>query len=720
MMSRPELPDRSWAAFIAPESIALVGASERITGVSFTNRFLANNRQLGYSGDIHLVNPARETIFGQRCLPDLSALAESPAAVIVNVPAVRVQGVVDEAIEVGARAVMVHSGGFAEAGPGGAQLQDQIVQACARAGIGLIGPNCLGVVSVVGSASLYGSPLPRTLERGPVCAITQSGSVASSFLSLGAEYGMSFLASTGNEAVTTMEDLLERAVGDDETRVIVLFLETVRQPERFMRAALRAAEVGKPIVALKVGRTSQGGKVSRGHTGATAGSGEVYRQAFAHCGVLEVEDFDELEQTVRLLLRIRMRPCGGRVAILGTSGGKLAAVTDTAVELGIPIPSLADSTVQRIQEVLSLPPAIEPQNPLDVGIGFRSKRPYGERFQECMKAMAADDSVDLVAVMQDLSSDENRRSLNDEIVEAAALEATRLHKPVVIFSAHAVGASPALVARASQPGVPVLTGGRASLRAIQHLTRPRPSGPADRVAAVAGNDLPVHLDGSQSGPFSQVQAFALLAAHGLPVVSLRPVASDDEAAEALRELGGPVVMKVDSPAVIHKSDVGGVLLNITDEEAARAAFKALSDIPVGGADEKPRVVVCPQLDAGWELYAGAKWDDTFGPVIAFGLGGRLVEFLSRTALAVAPTTRDQIVDLIDRSGLLPLIRGYRGGPEADLEALVNTLLQLSRLATAFGDRLEAIDLNPIIINPQHPGGAIVDARILLIEESANE
>lgn len=715
-MIRPNLENHSWAAFAAPESIALVGASEKITGVSFTNRFLANNRQLGYRGDIHLVNPARETIFGQPCLPELSALDEPPAAVIVNVPAVKVQGIVDEAIAVGARAIMVHSGGFAEAGPQGLRLQEQMAQSCARAGIGLIGPNCLGLVSVVGSTSLYGSPLPSTLQPGPLCAITQSGSVASTFLGLGGEYGMSFLASTGNESVTTMEDLLERAVEDDQSRVIVLFLETVRQPERFRRAALRAAEVGKKIVVLKVGRTSQGGKVSRGHTGATAGSGDVYRQAFAQFGALEVEDFDELEQTVRLLLRLRQKPGGDRVAILGTSGGKLAAVTDTAVELGIELSPLTDPTLARIRDALNLPDGVEPQNPLDVGIGFRSKRPYGERFQECLKAVASDSSVDLVAVMQDLSSDDRQRSLNDEIVEAVADEAQRLAKPVVLFSCHAVGASPELVARASELGLPVMTGARASLRAIRHLTRP-PAVPPSRVDPAPAPLTDTAKNRSlPGGALPQPRVFDLLASHGLPVVSLRPVASAQEAVDAVRDLGAPVVMKLDSPTVIHKSDVGGVVLDISDEEGARAAFKALQNVPAGGAER--RVVVSPQLGAGLELFAGATWDDTFGPVIAFGLGGRLVEFLSRTALAVSPSSAEQFIDLIERSGLLPLLRGYRGGPVADLDALVHTLGCLTELAVAVGPRLEAIDLNPIIINPQHAGGCIVDARILIAEDDS--
>ena len=715
-MIRPNLKDDSWAAFTAPESIALVGASEKITGVSFTNRFLANNRQLGYAGDIHLVNPARQTIFGQPSLPELAALEEAPSAVIVNVPALKVQAIVDEAIAVGARAIMVHSGGFAEAGPQGLLLQEQMARSCADAGIGLIGPNCLGLVSVVGSTSLYGSPLPDTLEPGPLCAITQSGSVASTFLGMGGEYGMSFLASTGNESVTTMEDLLERAVEDDQSRVIVLFLETVRQPERFMRAARRAAEVGKQIVVLKVGRTSQGGKVSRGHTGATAGSGEVYRQAFAQCGALEVEDFDELEQTVRLLLRLRRKPDGDRLAILGTSGGKLAAVTDAAVELGIELSPLTGATLGNIRDALSLPDGVQPQNPLDVGIGFRSKRPYGERFQECMKAVAADPTVDLVAVMQDLSSDDKHRSLNDEIVEAVALEAQRLDKPVVLFSCHSVGASPTLVARVSELGLPVLTGARASLRAISHLTRSTSVTPSGADTAPPAAMDAADMSALPAGALPMARVRDLLAAHGLPVVSLRPVTSAQEAVDALRDLGAPVVMKLDSPAVIHKSDVGGVVLDISDEEGARAAFKALQNVPAGGDDR--RVVVSPQLGAGLELFAGATWDDTFGPVIAFGLGGRLVEFLSRTALVVSPSSTEQFVDLIERSGLVPLLRGYRGAPMADLDALVHTLRGLAELAVAFGPRLEAIDLNPIILNPQHPGGCIVDARILIAEEDA--
>lgn len=709
------LNDRNWAALTAPRSIVLVGASERITGVSFTNRFLANNEQLGYPGQIHLVNPIRKTIFGRPCHASLAAVASEfgpPDCVIVVLPEDKVVAAVEEAIACQARALMVHSGGFLEAGPEGQERQERMAALCHAAGVALIGPNCLGFAGVASKVALYGSPLPPTLPPGPIAAITQSGSVASTFFQLGAQFGMSFLASTGNEAVTTSEELLERAVADPSTELVLMFLETLRDPPRFIRAAQAARRAGKAIIALKVGLTERGGQVSRGHTGAIAGDGAVYRQVFEQHGVILAEDFDELEQTARLFMRTRRKPAGPRIAILGTSGGKLGSATDAAVELGLTLATPAADTVARLQQVLHLPASTVPRLPLDVGIGFRSPAPYGERFRDCMRALDQDPGIDLLAVLQDLDApDDDTPSLNREIVKAVAAEADALRKPVLVFSSHSGRASRKLLADVSAQGLAVLEGARPSLRALWHLTRPRRPAPAMQPAVDAGG-LHDWLRERGAGACRLDEAMALLAARGIAVAPLQAIGSPEEAREQLQRAGGRCVMKIDAPDLIHKSDSGGVVLGITTPEAAVAAWKRLRAHPAC-ASGQGRVLMGEQLDAGIELYAGAKWDPAFGAVVVFGLGGRLVEVLGRTALAIAPLDQAGALDLIERSGARKLLAGYRGGPEADLEALAGAIVRVSQLAQALGERLEALDLNPIIVNAAHPAGRAVDVRLLL-------
>lgn len=710
------LSDEGWAALSHPRSIALVGASGRASSVSFTSRFLQTNEELGYEGEIFLINPNRDEILGRKCWPNVAALPSAPDVVIINLPDEKVLSAVHEAIAAGAKALMIHSGGFGERGQAGLEREMELRQACAAAGVAALGPNCLGILNLAGKCSLSSFRTPANLTPGAVAMISGSGSVAGILMHIAGRHGISFVASTGNEAVTTAEDLIERAILDDATRLIVCFIEALRQPARLFDLARRAHAAGKPIVVVKAGLTEKGGEVSRGHTGALAGSGAVYRQAFRQAGIVLVDDFDEMLQTVELLMAFRELPKGTRVGMLGTSGGELGNVTDLCETHGVDLPPLSAPTLGALQEWLVLPDDVEPRNPVDVGTGFNFAGTYENRMRGAIRAVAADPSVDIVVVVQGThrESEDLRFSLNREMMNAAAKESLEQAKPVVVLACQSGRLDEEVIAAVRAAGVPALQGAREGLRALAHLTNlvAHRAGAARAVVAPAAKVNPPRAWDNGSVPQSAV--FDLLAEHGLPVPVTGSVTDAGSAETMVAGLGAMAVMKIDTPRVVHKSDVGGVALGVTRETAA-ATFDRLSGCvsPAIGAVAGEAIFVSEQIEPGVELYVGAKRDATFGAVVVVGLGGRMLERLDQTALVVTPFGRADALSAIERSGAGKFLDGFRGGPVADLDALAELIVRVGEIAGGLGEALEVLDLNPVIISHTHEGGRIADARLIL-------
>lgn len=710
------LSDAGWLALSRPKSIALVGASGRASSVSFTSRFLQTNKDLGYEGDIYLINPNRQEIFGHKCWPNVTTLPIVPDVVIINLPDEKVLPAVHEAIAKGAKALMIHSGGFGERGESGLAREIELKEACARAQVAVLGPNCLGIMNLNTKVSLSSFRASAETKAGPIALISQSGSVATILMHVASRHGTSFVASTGNEAVTGTEDLIERGIDDPDTSLIVCFVEALRQSRRLFALAERARVAGKPIVVLKAGLTEKGGEVSRGHTGALAGSGAVYRQAFDQAGIILVDDFDELTQTVELLMAFKDVPAGTRIGMLGTSGGELGNITDLCELNGIELPALAPQTIAALQEWLVLPEDVTPRNPVDAGTGFNFSGTYEDRMRGAIRAVAADPSIDIVAVVQGFhkEGDDLRFSLNREIMGAAAKEAAASGKPVVAIACQSGRFDDGVMAEIRAANVPALQGAREALRAISHLAKfqnARKQPILSEPAVSRDFPLPAAWD---NGLVPQDQLFARLESAGLRVTRNGTARTASEAQALATKLGAPVVMKIDTPRVIHKSDIGGVALDVTPE-TAQQTFERLQHCvsPAIGSVDGEGVFVAEQLKGGVEFYVGAKLDETFGAVVVVGMGGRLLEILGQTALLVAPFDRDAARDAIRRSGAEKFLDGFRGGPVADFDALSDLICRVGEIAAVLGDRFEALDLNPIIITHDIPGGCIADARLIL-------
>jgi len=718
----PRLSRAGWEALTNPRRIALVGASGRESSVSFTRRFLETNDHLGFTGDIFLINPNRSEIMGRKCWPNLGALPERAHMVAINLPDERVLQAVEEAIAHGAGALMIHSGGFLERGAAGAQRQIELKRLCAAAGIPALGPNCLGFLSFTNRVSISSFKISVGSASGSIAAISQSGSVASLLQGIAGRHGVSFLASTGNEAVTSAEDLMAYAIEDPSTRLIVAFVEGFRYPPALFELAERAHQAQKPIILLKAGLSKHGGAVSRGHTGAVAGSGAVYRQALRQANIILVEDFDEMAQTIELAASWRARPKSLRMGMLGTSGGELSTVTDQCVEHGVKLPTFSTETLTALQSALHLPEDVWPRNPVDVGIGFDVPGSYQDRMRAAIRSVAADASVDVVVVLQDFHRDcpDLAHSLNREILGAAAKESSTIGKLMLAMASRDGCVDDAVLKEVREANVPTLQGSREALRAIRYfeiyserlarrqaLSRsPIPLPPsADVRAILAARDRSI----------GQADLFQHLAQAGLPVPPMARLKSKADAERAVRELGPRVVMKIDTGRVVHKSDGGGVALGVTTETVAVTYDRLIAclDPPVGTFPGEG-MVAAAQIDAGVEVFVGVKRDESFGLVMVFGLGGRMLEILDRNAMLVSPFDETDVPELIERSGVRPFLDGFRGGPRADLDKLAEIIVGVGRLAAAIGDRLEVFELNPVIINAGHPGGVIADARLLFL------
>lgn len=718
-----------WEAFSSPRRIAVIGASARPGPLNFAQRLSRNNTHLGFGGEIYFVNPRYDSIFGSPCYPDMQSLPDKVDVCLINTPSQHVLSAIEDGISAGVRSFIVHAGGFGEAGAEGIRRQEELRDRCAEVGAALIGPNCLGLYHSGGPVALYGADIPPGIRRGGLAVLAGSGSVSVSMMQLGQSVGLHSVVSTGNEAVTTAEDILEHLVEDPDVTVIALFVEALRQPDKFRDLARRANALGKPIVALKAGTSEKGAATAGSHTGAMVGTGASYRALFDELNVIAVDDFEELRETVRVLTALGQRsPAHPGIAVAGMSGGKLSVVVDLADRLGVDIPPLMPETVRRLNTALALPIETHAVNPVDVGAGFRNGKPSTETLGECVRILAADPQIGLVLVQQSLSGTGLANALERSWAQAVVDASADLAEPVVIVSENPVpahsgaaaadderhdGADPLLAGP-----VPVLGGLRPALCAIRGLSRWRSRTnqvwtPPPATATIADPAAVRERIRDRHGLLDPAETETILAAYDLPVMRTHLVTTDSIA--ELPELEFPVVAKVVSPDIAHKSDVGGVILDINSVDELRAAYhRILSNVREAHPTARiTGVQIAPYLSAGVELFMGSRVEPGIGATVAVGLGGTLVELLGQPRIAAAPLDETTAHEALTNMTGAKILNAFRGGPRADLDSLALTLSRLGQLTADLADRIIDVDLNPIIVTHSHRGGLVADARIVL-------
>ena len=697
------------AALLDPGSVAIVGASSRPGALSWWPLHLLASS--GYRGAIYPINPNREEIDGIRCYPSLRDVPGPVDVAIVALDAERSLQAIGECQASGVRAVVLPTQGFGELGEAGQERQRRLTSFISPGKLRIVGPNTDGVANLATGAIASIQPLfGEGISSGAVAVATQSGATAASLMvRLKREgIGCRFYASAGNEIDLGLADFISLMVQDPEVRIVLSFVEALRRPKDFLAVASLAAELGKPIALIKVGRSEEGARRAAAHTGALAGSDQIYDAVFREHGVIRVGELSELVAVAKLFLRAGA-PRSKGVGIMSVSGGQAGAIADQAGRLGLAVPALSPTAEARLDAELEFGSGF---NPCDLTGAVATDFTLASRVYSVF-----DDEPGLDTVIYARKTLTGQASIAaaghlEEAVDPAAT-------PLVVYAMDGLveGEEAAVYKRA---GIPVFASISELSTAITGLagwadTRARwPASPggAERPRAVP-------LEAGADGVVGAALTARLLADYGIPTAAEEVVRSAQDAADAAQRVGYPVVLKVVSDRIPHKTEAGGVVLGLADAQAVKDAFAGIwarAKQFLGDGGEPDGVLVQEQLTDGTEMMVGAKVDPMFGAFVVVGAGGVLTELLSDVVLAPAPVAPADVLDMVERLRGVRLLHGYRGAPAGDLDALADVVSRFSHLAAdAASHGLREADLNPVLVLPAGRGVRVVDALLIAQE-----
>ena len=681
---------------LEPRSVALVGASPKTESFGWTSyRALVD---AGFEGEIQLVNPGYAEIDGRKCVSSLTETSGIDHA-ILNVSNGRLEGVLDEAIQAGVRAVTIFASGYLQADyhP---PLLERIRRKVANAGVAVCGGNGTGFWNRDHKVqcSLIGRPLE---SPGSTTLIVQSGSVYGGMLQTDGRLSFNLSVSTGQEVATTTADYMDYALSLPTTRSIGLFMETIRDPAGFIDAARRARERGIRVVALKVARTAESARMAVSHSGALAGDDAAYDAVFESVNVTRVRDFDEFVATLQLASQPRTMAPGGLIAITD-SGGEREHLTDLADDEQLPFAAISEATRGLLAGRLEF--GLEPSNPLDA---WGTGKEYAPIFEDCFAALMSDEDAAGGLWVADTRDDEPFRK---PFLDAGRNVALTSGKPVVFATCVASAVVHVTATRLREQGTPLIDGLGPAVKALSHAMRWRDEDQAEPSRPVAQQDKVIATWRARlaiDSPIDEATGLELLRDYGLTTVNAVVVDSLSQAAQAARGVGYPVALKTAMPGISHKSDVGGVLLGLRDEIELRGAFETLES-QLGS-----RCLVESMAPAGVEMVFGLSTDEQFGSLLMVGVGGVFVEIYGDVVHATPPLDVRQARQLIDRLRGRRLLDGVRGQPAADVQSLATALANFSVLASTLGDLIEELDVNPVIAGP---GGAVA-ADVLVVRKT---
>ena len=706
-------------AIFSPESVAIVGASN--TPGKVGHDIFANILRGGYTGTIYPVNPKARSILSVKAYPTISDIPDPVDLAIIILPPEASLAAVEESVRKGIKGIVIVSAGFREVGGEGLEIENRIVSICKNAGIRLVGPNCLGVINPVASVSLNASFSTRMPVPGNISFISQSGALCTAVLDFAADrnIGFSKFISIGNKADVDELDLLQYLHEDMDTAVIMLYLEELKRGTEFISIVkeITSGFRSTPVLVIKSGRTREGARAAASHTGALAGTEAVYEAIFRQAGILRVDSIDELfdyanafsyKQESALGKQIRKMPAGNRVAIVTNAGGPGILATDMTVSSDLELAKFQKETIEELAN--HLPSAANLQNPVDI-IGDASQ----ERYENALRTVIKDEGVDGALVILTPQSMTNALATAEAIVRVARGS----RKPILCCFMGIIDVS-AGVKYLQEHGYPVYRFPENAAKAFgalyryarwlhrEHLAQFDLTHDREGAARVIAQYL-----AAGKTRLGEIDSIELLKCYGFPVLSAQLAKNGEEAAEVAENITFPVVMKIVSPQILHKTDAGGVVIGIKNKEEARTAF---NDIVQGAKKFNPDavidgVMVEKMADRGGEVILGMS-RSSFGPLLMFGLGGIFVEVFQDVVFRLGAIGRNEARRMIREIKGYKLLDGFRGRPKSDIEALERAVVSLSDMA-ANHPEIKEMDINPLLVHPAGQGITVADCRIIL-------
>jgi acetyltransferase len=696
---------------LKPRSVAVIGASRSPTHIG--NQITKNIIQYGFTGAVFPVNPSANAVCSVKAYPDIASVPDPVDLAVIVVPKHLVLGVAEECANARVRGLVVISAGFREVGEQGAERERELVELVRTRGMRMVGPNCLGVMNVDPAVSLNATFAPVMPPFGSAALVSQSGAMGVNVLDYAREYqiGLAQFVSVGNKPDVSGNDLLLQWEHDPAVSTILMYVENFGNPRRFLEIASRITK-RKPIVALKAGRSASGARAATSHTGALAASDAAVDVLLAQAGVIRAGSVEELFD-MAIGFSVQARPRSRRTAVLTNAGGPGILTADALEANGLQVNELPAETIAALQPLFPEEAAI--RNPVDM---IASAQPAN--YRQALEVLLGDSTIDSVVAVFVPPFGVSQEAVAEAIVNAAR---ARPGKPVVAALMGRVGLAQGR-AELHAVGIPAFSFPESAARALAALCRheewrarpvaelPELSVDRDRAAGilrVACSEGRVHLE--------QSEALDLCEAYGIPTVPARVARSANEAGDAATTLGFPVAMKVQSPDIVHKSDVGGVVLNIEDAAQAQRAYEQmLEQVRSAAPDARIDGVLIQRMIAGGiETLVGMSRDPLFGPLVAFGLGGIFVEALRDVVFRIAPLSVQDAHDMLDGIRGRAMLAGIRGRPEASRVALVDTLCRVSQLAVDFPE-IDELDLNPLLAFSDRV--VAVDARVRIRPESS--
>jgi acetyltransferase len=707
---------RSLQPIFSPKTVAVIGASEKAGSVGRT--VVWNLISSPFGGTVYPVNPKRNNILGIKAYPSIKDLPDQIDLAVIVTPAPTVPGIIEECVEAGVKGAIVISAGFKEVGPEGAMLETQILEHARRGKMRIIGPNCLGVMNPL--TGLNATFATAAAQPGNVAFISQSGALCTSVLdwSFKEHVGFSAFVSIGSMLDVGWGDLIYHLGDDPHTNSIVIYMETIGDARSFMSAA-REVALTKPIIVIKPGRTEGAARAAASHTGSLTGSDEVLEAAFRRCGVLRVKTIGEIFSMAEVLSK-QPRPKGPHLTILTNAGGPGVLAVDALITSGGKLAEISPEAMEKFNEIL--PPQWSHNNPVDI-LGDASP----ERYAQSLEVAAQDENSDGLLVVL------TPQAMTDPTETAEALKdyAKSYEKPILASwsGGQDVAAGESILNKA---GIPTFMYPDTAAEAFAYMwkftdnlkalyeTVSLPQEGASSIDREAASAIIQNARRSGRLLLTEAESKALLATYGIPTVPTLIAKTADEAVTKAEELGYPVVLKLHSETVTHKTDVGGVQLNLNGKQAVRSAFEAVKQgvTEKHSADDFLGVTVQPmiKLSDAYELIIGSSIDPQFGPVVLFGMGGSLVEVFKDRALGLPPLNTTLARRMMERTKIFEALKGVRGRQPVDVSALEQLLVNFSQLV-AEQSWIKELDINPLIAS--HEGLLALDARVL-IHDSKDE